>query len=56
VIDESNPAGRLHKILSNAKRQPDNQKVKVVWSKALGVEEDDVVVTKSVIELYSLSQ
>lgn len=56
MIDESNPAGRLHKILSNAKRQPDNQKVKTVWSKALGVEDDDVVVTKSVIELYSLSQ
>lgn len=56
MIDESNPAGRLHKILSNAKRQPDNQKVKVVWSKALGIEEDDIEVTKSVIELYSLSQ
>jgi len=56
VIDESNPAGRLHKILSEAKRQPDNQKVKDVWSKALGVDGDDVAVTKSVIELYSLSQ
>ena len=56
MIDESNPAGRLHKILSQAKAHPDNQKVKVVWSKALGVEEDDIVVTKSVIELYSLSQ
>lgn len=56
MIDESNPAGRLHKILSQAKAQPDNQKVKDVWSKALGVNGDDVEVTKSVIELYSLSQ
>jgi hypothetical protein len=56
VIDESNPAGRLHKILSKAKAQPDNQKVKVAWSIAIGVEGDDIAVTKSVIELYSLSQ
>lgn len=56
MIDESNPAGRLHKILSLAKRQPDNHKVKDVWSKVLGVDENDIAVTKSVIELYSLSQ
>lgn len=56
MIDESNPAGRLHKILTLAKGHPDNQKVKYVWSKALGVDENDLVVTKSVIELYSLSQ
>lgn len=56
MIDESNPAGRLHKILSKAKRQPDKKTVKDVWSNALAVDGDDVVVTKSVIELYSLSQ
>jgi hypothetical protein len=56
MIDESNPAGRLHKILSRAKGQPDNHKVKDVWMMAIGIEGDDVDVTKSVIELYSLSQ
>nr|WP_283103811.1 hypothetical protein [Shewanella gelidii] len=42
--------------MSQAKAQPDNKTVKFAWSKTLGVEEDDIVVTKSVIELYSLSQ
>ena len=56
MIDESNPAGRLHKILSEAKRQPDKKNVKDVWSNVLTVDGDDVAVTKSVIELYSLSQ
>ncbi|MBH8579024.1 hypothetical protein [Bisbaumannia pacifica] len=55
MIDESNPAGRLHKILSQAKRHPDQEKVRDVWAKILGVEPDDVVVTKAVVELYSLS-
>lgn len=56
MIDESNPAGRLYKILSEAKRQPDNQKVKNVWSLVLDIEDDDVAITKGVVELYSLSQ
>ncbi|MFD2168387.1 hypothetical protein ACFSJY_19190 [Thalassotalea euphylliae] len=56
MIDESNPAGRLYKILSKAKGQPDNRRVKDVWNKALGIDGDDVEVTKSVVELYSLSQ
>ena len=56
LIDESNPAGRLHKILAEAKKQPDKSTVKKVWALVLGVEENDVLITKSVVELYSLSQ
>lgn len=55
MIDESNPAGRLFKILSDAKKRPDQEKVKVAWAIILGVEQDDAVITKAVIELYSLS-
>ncbi len=56
MIDESNPAGRLHKILSEVKNQNDKTPVKTVWATVLGIEENDVLVTKSVVELYSLSQ
>jgi hypothetical protein len=55
LIDESNPAGRLHKVLSQAKNNPDNIKVREVWSKVLELEKDDVTITKAVVELYSLS-
>jgi len=56
MIDESNPAGRLHKILSTTKRQPDGKKVLEVWADAIGIEKDNVTVTKGVVGLYSLSQ
>lgn len=56
MIDESNPAGRLHKILVKAKKFPDQEKVRSVWAKTLDIEENDIDVTRSVIELYSLSQ
>ncbi len=56
IIDESNPAGRLHKILSLAKRKPDNKKVREVWAEVIGIENNDITVTKAVVELYSLSQ
>lgn len=56
MIDESNPAGRLHKILSELKGQHDSTKLFVAWARVLEVEENAVLVTKSVIELYSLSQ
>ena len=41
MIDESNPAGRLHKILSFAKQQPDNKKVREVWALAIEIEEKE---------------
>lgn len=56
MIDETNPAGRLHSILSEAKRSNEKQKVREVWSRVTGAEVDDVEVTKAVVELYSLSQ
>jgi hypothetical protein len=55
LIDESNPAGRLHKILSDAKRRKDQEKVREVWASVLDIEQDEVVITKAVVELYSLS-
>jgi hypothetical protein len=55
LIDESNPAGRLHKILTLAKQRPDQERVREAWANILGVELNDVIVTKAVVELYSLS-
>ncbi|MBU2986805.1 hypothetical protein KO528_15680 [Saccharophagus degradans] len=55
MIDESNPAGRLHKILSQAKSRPDKAKVRDVWAMVLGVDQNDALVTRAVVELYSLS-
>ncbi|EOX1799798.1 hypothetical protein ACPDQ8_003450 [Vibrio cholerae] len=55
MIDETNPAGRLHKILSTAKEQPDKKTVRDVWAYALNVESNDAEVTKAVVELYSLT-
>jgi len=55
LIDESNPAGRLHKILSQAKKHIDNKKVEEVWADVLDIEKNDVIITKAVVELYSLS-
>lgn len=55
MIDESNPAGRLHRILSQAKKHIDSKKVEEVWADVLDVEKNDVTITKAVIELYSLS-
>ena len=55
MIDESNPAGRLHKILSQANKRPDQEKVREVWARILDVEQEDVALTKAVVELYSLS-
>ncbi|HCM0712933.1 TPA: hypothetical protein N2743_004430 [Vibrio parahaemolyticus] len=55
MIDETNPAGRLHRILVATKSQSDNKKVRNVWSEVLGVELDDAAITKAVVELYSLT-
>jgi len=55
LIDESNPAGRLHKILSDAKSRKDQDKVRAVWASVLYIEQDEVIVTKAVVELHSLS-
>ncbi|MBY8314932.1 hypothetical protein KW543_04030 [Vibrio fluvialis] len=55
MIDETNPAGRLHKLLVAAKSHSDSKKVRNVWSEVLDVELDDAVITKAVVELYSLT-
>ncbi|HHF3081608.1 TPA: hypothetical protein ACPJ03_004532 [Vibrio diabolicus] len=55
MIDETNPAGRLHKILATAKEQSDKKTVRDVWAYALNVEPNDAEVTKAVVELYSLT-
>lgn len=56
MIDQSNPAGRLYKILIEAKGKGDNKKVIDVWASAIGIQPDTIAVTKGVIELYRLSQ
>ncbi|MBT1443424.1 hypothetical protein KJI95_02655 [Shewanella sp. JM162201] len=55
MIDKTNPAGRLYKILLTAKGHADNQSVKAVWSNVLNVEDNDIEITKAVLELYSLA-
>lgn len=56
MIDETNPAGRLHRILREAKSQPHNRKVRQVWATVLGCDEnDDAEISRRVIEVYSLS-
>ncbi len=56
MIDETNPAGRLYKILSIVKKEPDTKSAKVVWGKALGDLTTDVDITNAVVALYLLSQ
>jgi len=56
LIDESNPAGRLHKILSDAKKRKDHENVRAVWSSVLDIDQDEVVITEAVLQLYSLSK
>jgi hypothetical protein len=57
MFDETNPAGRLYRILGEAKSQPQNQKVRQVWAKALDCDEnDDAEISRRVVEVYSLSK
>lgn len=56
MIDENNPAGRLYKLLFEAKRLPDKITVSEAWSKVVGCENDPVLVTKAVVQMYTLSQ
>lgn len=56
LIDEQNPAGRLHKLLQKAKGHPDESKIIDVWANTVGCENTPITVTKSVIALYALSQ
>jgi hypothetical protein len=57
MIDETNPAGRLYRILREAKSQPYNRKVRQVWAKVLDCDEkDDAEISRRVVEVYSLSK
>lgn len=57
MIDETNPAGRLYRVLLEAKTKPHNQSVRQVWAKVLDCDEkDDAEITRRVVEVYSLSQ
>lgn len=56
MIDETNPAGRLYKILATVKTKPDSSKVLQVWAEVIGCETNEVEVTRAVVDLYTLSQ
>lgn len=56
MIDDTNPAGRLHKILAKIKTKPDTTKVIDAWSEVIGCEATEVEVTRAVVALYMLSQ
>lgn len=56
MIDESNPAGRLYKILMAARKHQDNTKIRKVWAEVLDCSEsDDAELSLRVIEVYQLS-
>ncbi len=56
MIDDSNPAGRLHKLLSEAKKYPDGNTAGDAWAKITGCEDNPVLITKAVVQMYLLSQ
>lgn len=56
IIDQTNPAGRLYKILSMIKTMPDNMRALDAWAKVIGCDKSDMEVTLAVVEAYELSQ
>lgn len=56
MVDDNNPAGRLYKLLSEAKKLSDKITVAEAWSKVIGCENDPALVTQAVVQMYSLSQ
>lgn len=56
MIDKNNPAGRLYDILQKAKGRPDTEQTKTAWSKVLDIDDNDILITKAVIGLHSLSE
>ena len=57
MIDETNPAGRLYKILAAARQKPQDAKVRDVWADVLDCPtEDDAELSRRVVEVYGLSQ
>lgn len=58
MIDESNPAGRLHKILSEvARKNGDGIRIGDVWASALGCSANDQAeITRRLVEVYGLCE
>lgn len=56
MIDENNPAGRLHKILTEIKALPGSIRALDAWSMATDSEKNDLAVTLTLVDLYNLSQ
>lgn len=57
MIDKSNPAGRLHELLSQAAKNAEQTKTRDVWASVLDCDaEDDAEITKRVIEVYGLTR
>ena len=55
MVDSTNPAGRLHSILSKAKSRPDGHKVRDVWAYAFDCDsKDDADISSRVVETYNL--
>lgn len=56
MIDQTNPAGRLYKILSQIKSISDNTRSLDAWAQVIGCEHNDMEVTLAVVETYELAQ
>lgn len=55
MMDETNPAKRLHQILISARDKPLQTAVRDIWSDVLGCDStDDFEITKQVAEVYAL--
>jgi len=56
MIDQTNPAGRLYRILSKIKEMPDKTLSLDAWAEVIGCAKNDMDVTLAVVEAYDLSQ
>lgn len=56
MIDETNPAGRLYKVLVAIKATHDHTKAINAWAQVIGCEAKEVEVTRAVVDLYLLSE
>lgn len=57
MIDTNNPAGRLYQLLQTARKKPEKEKVRNVWAEVFECKpQDDANISKSVVEVYNLSQ
>ncbi|OZB56473.1 MAG: hypothetical protein B7X35_05490 [Halothiobacillus sp. 14-56-357] len=57
MIDQNNPAGRLHKILTDALRKNEREQTRKVWASVFGIDENnETEIIRSLLSLQELVQ